>query len=124
MKFVIIAVLVGILSGLVAALCGVGGGIIMVPFFEGLLRLSHKQAVATSLAVIIPTAIVATVRNATAAEPLVVWQIVLAATAGAVLTAWFAAEWMQSMSNDSLKKIFAVLLIVVGSKMLFFDLRS
>jgi len=32
MKFVVIAVLVGVLSGLVAALCGVGGGIIMVPF--------------------------------------------------------------------------------------------
>jgi len=54
---------------------------------------------------------------------LVVWQIVLAATAGAVLTAWFAAEWMQAMSNDSLKKSSRVLLILVGSKMLFFDLR-
>lgn len=124
MKLVIISVLVGILSGVVAALCGVGGGIIMVPFFEGLLHLNHKQAIATSLAVIIPTAIVATMRNATASQPLVVWPVVLCATIGAVLAAWIAAEKMQSMSNESLKRIFAVLLIVVGCKMLFLDPRS
>jgi hypothetical protein len=123
-KAVLLALLVGVLSGVIAALCGVGGGIIMVPFFHGLLGLTHKQAVATSLAVIIPTAIVATARNATASPPLVVWSVVIAASAGAVLTAWLATGWMQSMSSDGLKRIFAILLILVGAKMLFFDLRG
>lgn len=118
MKTLILSVLVGVVSGLVAALCGVGGGVIMVPFFHGLLGLSQKQAVATSLAVIIPTAIVATVKNATSAPPLVVWQIVLAASAGAAITAWLASGWMQSLSNETLRRIFAVLLIVVGTKLL------
>ncbi|MBU6300333.1 MAG: TSUP family transporter [Verrucomicrobia bacterium] len=118
MKTLILSVLVGVVSGLVAALCGVGGGVIMVPFFHGLLGLSQKQAVATSLAVIIPTAIVATVKNATSAPPLVVWQIVLAASAGAAITAWVASGWMQSLSNETLRRIFAVLLIVVGTKLL------
>jgi uncharacterized membrane protein YfcA len=118
MKTLILSVLVGVVSGLVAALCGVGGGVIMVPFFHGLLGLSQKQAVATSLAVIIPTAIVATVKNATSSPPLVAWQIVLAASAGAAITAWLASGWMQSLSNETLRRIFAVLLIVVGTKLL------
>jgi uncharacterized membrane protein YfcA len=124
MKLIAISVFVGILSGVVAALCGVGGGIIMVPFFEGLLHLNHKQAVATSLAVIIPTALVATVRNASASQSLVVWPVAVAATLGAVGAAWLAAGAMQSMSNDSLKRIFALLLIAVGAKMLLLDGRA
>lgn len=121
MKAAVLALLVGILSGIVAALCGVGGGIIMVPFFTGLIGLNHKQAVATSLAVIIPTAFVATLRNATASPPLVVWPVFAAAAAGAVLSAWMGAHWMHSMSNEALKRIFAILLILVGTKMLLFD---
>ncbi len=34
---------------MLGALCGVGGGIVMVPAFVGLLKLAHKQAVTTSL---------------------------------------------------------------------------
>lgn len=124
MKTVLLSLLVGVISGLVAALCGVGGGIIMVPFFHGLLGLTQKQAVATSLAVIIPTAIVATLKNATASPPLVVWHIVLAASAGAALTAWLASGWMQSLGNESLRRIFAILLILVGTKILLSDLRG
>ncbi|MGH2766574.1 MAG: TSUP family transporter, partial [Actinomycetota bacterium] len=56
-------VVLGVTAGAMAGLLGVGGGIVMVP---GLVLLaSAPQAVAkgTSLLVIIPTALVATVRN-------------------------------------------------------------
>ena len=55
---------IGVVSGAVAALCGVGGGVVMVPAFVCLLKLPHKTAVATSLAIIIPTALMATTQNA------------------------------------------------------------
>ena len=55
MKFLLAAVFIGLAAGLLGALCGVGGGIVMVPAFVGLLGLEHKQAVATSMAVIIVT---------------------------------------------------------------------
>jgi uncharacterized membrane protein YfcA len=51
------ALAIGVLSGVVAALCGVGGGVVMVPAFVSLLGLPQKVAVATSLAIIIPTSI-------------------------------------------------------------------
>ncbi len=90
----------------------------MVPAFTGLLALNQKQAVATSLAVIIPTALIATLRNSTGPESLIDWRIVIPAALGAMVVAFFAADWMRNLSNASLTRIFAILLIVVGVKML------
>ena len=111
------ALLIGCLGGLIAALCGVGGGVVMVPAFVFALGLDQKHAVATSLAVIIPTAFVATTQYHRAG--LVDWKIVLPTAVGAVAVAWFASDWMKGMSNLTLTRIFAVVLIGVGVRMLF-----
>lgn len=116
MKALVIALLIGSAGGLVAALCGVGGGLIMVPAFVLALGLEQKQAVATSLAVIVPTALVATIQYSR--SNLVDWKIVLITAAGAVVVAFFASEWMKSMSNATLSRIFALVLIAVGIRML------
>ena len=113
----LIPFLIGSVGGLIAALCGVGGGIVMVPAFVFALGFDQKHAIATSLAVIIPTAIVATAQNARG--NLIDWKIFLITTAGAVLVAFFAADWMKSMSNLTLTRIFAVVLIASGVRMLF-----
>ena len=90
----------------------------MVPAFKGALTLDQKQAVATSLAVIVPTALIATFRNATGSESLIHWRIVIPAAIGAAVVAFFAIDWMKSMSNTTLTRVFAILLIVVGCRML------
>lgn len=113
----LIALLVGACSGAIAALCGVGGGLIMVPAFVKFLGLDQKHAVATSLAVIVPTALVTTVRYARA--DLVKWPIVLVTALGASVVAFFATDWLKSFSSQELRRIFACLLILVGLKMLF-----
>ena len=113
---ILIALLIGALGGLTAALCGVGGGVIMVPAFVLALGLEQKQAVATSLAVIIPTALVATTQYTRAG--LVDWKLVLPTAIGAVLVTFFATGLMKSLSNVALTRIFAVLLIAVGVRML------
>lgn len=118
MKLLLITLLVGLVSGLIAALCGVGGGVIMVPAFVSLLQLSQKEAIATSLAVIIPTACIATWKNATGTTPLIHWSIVLPTAAGALIAAFFGVELMKSLSNATLTRIFAILLIVTGARML------
>jgi len=63
MQTILVPLLIGCLGGTIAALCGVGGGIVMVPAFVLMLGMEQKQAVATSLAVIAPTAIVPKVRQ-------------------------------------------------------------
>ena len=112
-----IAVLIGALSGVVAALCGVGGGIIMVPLFTAFLGLSQKQAVATSLAAIVLTALFASQKNS--ANQFVYWKIAgVAGVAGAVV-AWLAADALKHLSNRTLTVIFASVMITMGVRMLF-----
>jgi len=118
MRIVVLAMLIGLLSGVVAALAGVGGGIVMVPLFKSLFGLDQKQAIATSLAVIIPTSILATFKYSTGTEPLVDWKIALTAGLGACIAAFFATDYMRDLDKVVLTRVFAVLLIVVGARML------
>lgn len=117
MKFVIIAIGIGLLAGVLGALCGVGGGVVMVPAFVALLGLDQKQAVATSLAVIILTAAAATANNAKAGG-LIDWKIVAAVGLASALTAWFGTDWMRSLSNQTLTRTFGVVLLIFGARML------
>jgi uncharacterized membrane protein YfcA len=119
MKTILIPLLIGGAGGLVAALAGVGGGIIMVPAFVYFLGLDQKQAIATSLAVIVPTAIVATARYQFTPPALINWKIVGFAAIGAVLVAFKATEWMKALSNPALTRFFAILMIAIGVRMLF-----
>jgi len=47
MKTLAICTIIGIAAGLLGALCGVGGGIVMVPAFVAALGFEQKKAVAT-----------------------------------------------------------------------------
>jgi uncharacterized protein len=117
-KIIALAVLTGLAAGLLGALCGVGGGIIMVPAFVGLMGLDHKQAVATSMAVIIVTAIAATANNARSSQ-LIDWRIVAAAGIASALAAWFGSDLMRGLGNHTLTRVFACLLILLGIRMLW-----
>ena len=116
-KTALIAIVAGALAGLLGALCGVGGGIVMVPLFAGLLGMDQKAAVATSLAVIVITALVASMNN-TLKGDLIDWRVVGLAAVGASIAAWFGSDLMKQLSNPQLTKVFAVTLIVFGVVML------
>lgn len=108
---------IGVLSGVTAALCGVGGGVVMVPAFVFLMAMPQKQAVATSLAVIIPTALMATSQNTR--NNLVDWKIAVITALSASLFAYFGAGWLKALSNEVLTRIFGCVLVVFGIRMLF-----
>lgn len=119
MKIALIALITGAAAGLLGALCGVGGGIVMVPLFTAALGLQHKNAIATSLAVIVITALVATINNArphTAAQ--IDWRIVAITATGAAIAAWWGTDLMHQLKSPILTKIFAITLILFGIKML------
>lgn len=107
---------IGIASGVVASLCGVGGGVVMVPAFVFFLKLPHKTAVATSLAIIIPTALMATTQNAR--HGYVEWKVAAITAVSASIFAYFGAGWLKSMSNETLTRIFGTILVVFGARML------
>lgn len=108
---------IGILAGVIAALCGVGGGVVMVPAFVTLLALPQKTAVATSLAIIIPTALMATTQNAK--NGFVDWKVATITALSASIFAYFGADWMKTMSNTTLTRIFGTILVLFGARMLW-----
>lgn len=117
MKLLLVSLSIGLFAGIMAGLCGVGGGIVMVPAFVYLLGMEQKAAIATSMAVIVPTSLMAIARFQQAG--LVQWHIFWPTAIGAVAAAWLATGWVRKLSNEQLTKIFAVLMILVGISMLF-----
>jgi len=116
-KLLITGLLVGACAGLVGALCGVGGGIIMVPAFVMILGMGQKTAVATSLAVVVVSGLSGTLNNFTKSD-LIDWRVVGITAFGAAIASWLGADLMRSLSTPQLQKGFGLLLLIVGIKML------
>jgi uncharacterized protein len=115
MNPIFITLLIGAVGGVMAALCGVGGGVVMVPAFVLLLKMGQKTAVATSLAAIVLTAIFTTAKNQV--NGLIDWRTALIAGAAGALVGWFAADWLKALSDTTLKRFFATAIIVFGVQM-------
>lgn len=117
----LLAGLIGIIGGITSGMFGVGGGVVMVPAMLLLLGsqvTDIKQAIGTSLAVIVPTALVGTWKHHT--QDNVKWDVMAAlvptALAGGYLGAWLTTK----IHADDLKKMFGGFLVVVGCRLLFF----
>jgi uncharacterized membrane protein YfcA len=107
---------IGVISGVIAALCGVGGGVVMVPAFVFFLGMTQKNAVATSLMVMIATALTTTVQNTR--NGFGDWRFALVTALASAFVAWFAADLLRSISNQALTRIFGGILIATGIYML------
>ena len=117
MKTLLTATAIGLAAGLLGALCGVGGGILMVPAFVSILGFQQKKAVATSLAVIVIIALISTLNNSRQ-DNLIDWKVVALTAVAASLAAWFGTDLMHKLSNQHLTKLFGVVLLIFGAKML------
>ena len=116
---ILLVMLIGVIAGLIGALCGVGGGIVIVPALVKGLGFDQKNAVATSMAVIIIIAISATVNNQRAVGNLIDWRIVLVVGFGAAVAAWFGSIWMRELSSPVLTRMFGIVLLIIGTRMLW-----
>jgi len=113
---IITALGIGAVSGVIAALCGVGGGVVMVPCFVYLMSLGQKDAVATSLMAMIGTAIVASTQNLK--NGFGEWTIAAVTRLGAMITAYLAADWLKKFSDEKLTKVFGLIMLIMGVRML------
>ena len=90
----------------------------MVPAFVLALGMGQKHAVATSLAVVVETALAGTANHVLRKSDLIDWRLVACTAVGAAVAAWYGTELMRNMSNQQLTRIFGILLILVGARML------
>ena len=91
----------------------------MVPAFVMVLGMKQKAAVATSLAVIVITALSGTINNMSSGAKLIDWKLDVITGIGAGIAAWLGADLMRSLKSPVLTKIFAVTVILFGVLMLF-----
>jgi uncharacterized membrane protein YfcA len=116
--------IIGLVSGITSGLFGVGGGVVMVPAMMLLLSppiRDIKQAIGTSLVVIIPTALMGAFKhyNSDPRVSNIHWPTVLSLVPTAIIGGYLGA-WMTSLIHaDSLKRAFGAFIIVVGFRLLF-----
>ena len=106
---------VGAASGVLAGLLGVGGGMLLVPFLVLAVGMSQHEAEATSLLVVLPTAVVATLTLQRRGVGDLRSSLGMGAfgAAGAVAGA-LVALWLPA---DVLRTVFAVFVALVGARL-------
>lgn len=117
----VVTVAMGVGVGVTSALFGVGGGILMVPYMVLVLELTQHVSEGTSLLVIVPTALVGAIahaRNGYVDNVTAGW-LAVGGIAGAIVGALLGLE----LDGDTLRKLFAALVAVVGLKMTYDGLR-
>lgn len=114
----IILMIIGILSGLLAGVFGVGGAIIVIPALVFILGLSQHDAQGTSLAFMLPpVGILATWNYWKAGH--VNWKFALVLSLTFVVGAYLGSQLSVNISDKILRRIFGVLLIIMALKMIF-----
>jgi len=110
-KLVFIGIGIGILSGLL----GVGGGVFLVPILVTYLGVSQHHAQGTSLAVIVPTAIVSSLSYGFHGN--IDLGLALNLIVGSILGVSIGARIMKKLPAAKLKQLFGGILIIVGLRM-------
>jgi len=114
----LLAAAIGLVGGLTSGLFGVGGGIIMVPALVMLMHTEMKTAVATSLAVIVPTTLAGSLLNHSFGR--IDWRLVAALAIPAIIGGLASTWFKEQIPSETLKKCFGGFLLVVGARLLFF----
>ena len=110
----------GFAAGWLSALLGIGGGVVLVPMMMYFFKVPIQQAVGTSLAVIIPTALVGAWKHYNLNHLDTKLAVILAV--GAVIGAYVGALSVNVISPDLLRKVFAVLLFITAVRMFISDI--
>lgn len=103
----------GVVAGLVSGLLGVGGGVVIVPLLVFAAGLSQHHAHATSLAAVVPIALVGGITYLVDGRADL--GIAVALAAGSLFGAPIGARIMSGLDEARLKSVFGAILIVMGA---------
>ncbi len=108
---------IGIITGIVNGLLGIGGGTILIPAMVFLLGVTQHQAHGTSLAIILPT---------TLASCFIYWlnkdidfMMAVQVAAGGMAGGYLGAKLMNKFSGERLRQFFGVFMFLAGLRMMF-----
>lgn len=120
LQTVILLAVIGLAAGILSGLIGIGGGIIIVPALVFVLGFSQQQAQGTSLGLLLlPVGILAVMNYYQ--KGFIDVKVVGIMCITFVLGGWVGSKLAISMPQDIIKKIFAIVLLLIALKMLFLD---
>jgi uncharacterized membrane protein YfcA len=111
-----LALAVGLAAGMLAGLFGVGGGIVFVPTLVLGFGFAQLDAQATSLAAIIPVALIGAWRQS--GDDVVYWRGALIMGIGAGAGVLVGAEIATRLPDHLLSQVFGAVLLLVGGDMI------
>ena len=120
LQIVIILIAIGLAAGMLSGLVGVGGGIIVVPALVFFLGFSQHQAQGTSLGLLLlPVGILAVLNYYQ--KGYIDIKVVGIMAFAFVLGGWLGSKMALSISEEAVKKVFAIILFYTAFKMLGWD---
>jgi uncharacterized protein len=119
-QMILMVIVVGIAAGMLGGMVGVGGGLIIVPALVYLMGFSQKTAQGTSLGLImLPVGILGVLQYYKQGH--VDFRVVGLLAVGFLIGSYFGSKVALRLPQDTVKKIFAVFMIIMAIKMLFLD---
>lgn len=113
----LILLAIGVVTGFMAGMLGIGGAIIMTPALVFIMGLSQTNAQGTSLAVMLPPiGIIAAYNYYKAGYVNIKFALILAVCF--LVGSYFGSKMAVNIPQQMLKKIFGLLLLLVAAKML------
>lgn len=113
-----LAILIGVIVGAVSGVVGIGGGILFIPALTWFFGMSQSKAQGTSLgALLAPVGILAFLEYYRRGNADL--RIALLLAAGFVVGGYFGAVGAQHISELWLRRIFSIVLVLVGVRMFF-----
>ena len=117
---ILIILAIGLAAGFMSSMVGIGGGIIIVPALVLLLGFNQKLAQGTSLAMLaMPVAFVGAYNYYK--EGFADWKVAAILALTFMVGGFLGSKLALSLEMVVIKKIFAVMMIVLAIKYLFFD---
>jgi uncharacterized membrane protein YfcA len=117
-SMLLLLLLIGVITGIMAGMLGIGGAIIMIPGLVFLMGFNQQMAQGTSLAVMLPPiGIFAAYNYWKAGQVNIKFALILAVAF--IIGSYFGSKIALNIPQNILKKIFGILLLLVAAKMLF-----
>lgn len=117
---IIILLIIGLAAGMLSGLVGVGGGIIIVPALIFILGYSQHEAQGASLGLLLTPVGILAVMNYYK-KGYIDFRVIAIMCVAFIAGAYLGSKISLSMPEQQLKKLFAIVLLMVAGKMLFFD---
>jgi len=111
----LVLVAIGLVAGALAASLGIGGGVVFVAALALVLGFDQHLAQGTSLAVILPTASVATIGHTRAGR--VDWRLAIPTGVAGIVGGLIGAKTALAIDGEVLRRLFSIALFAISVRL-------